>query len=231
MRVNTLMVAALAAGVSVSLFSCSRVEKQSGGAASPEASANRQARPVVVAFVQGVVTVNGSSVEPGDEIGRTFTVQTEQGGRLDIVFDERNALSVGQNAFAQIDLTSISPQIRLERGGLASVLRKLEKLAGQDSFNISTAQAVLGVRGTSFCVWADAASTYVCACNGVVHTVDAKGNNEETLASAHHVARLYSSLNGAISVEAAGLLHHDDESVQSVASRIGYTIDWTKIDD
>jgi ferric-dicitrate binding protein FerR (iron transport regulator) len=225
------MVAALAAGVSVSLFSCSRAEKGSGGAAPPEASAKRQARPAVVAFVQGVVTVNGSSVEPGDEIGRTFTVQTEQGARLDIIFDEQNALSVNQNALAYIDLTSVAPQVRIDRGGFTSVLRKLEKLAGRDSFNISTGQAVLGVRGTSFCVWVDAASTYVCACNGVVHTVDAKGNNEETLASAHHMARLYSSLNGAISVEAAGLLHHDDESVQSVASRIGYTIDWTKIDD
>jgi len=113
---------------------------------------------------------------------------------------------------------------------LPSVLKKLEKIAATDSFNVRTEQAVMGVRGTSFCVWADASSTYVCACNGEVHTVDSKGSNEETLAAAHHVARLYAPKDGVLSVEAAGMLHHSDESLESVASRIGYTIDWTKID-
>jgi len=220
MRVNTLVIAILVAGTVPVLVSCSR--SQDG--------IRRSVRPAVVAYVQGVVSVNGSSVELGDEIGRTFSVQTEQGSRLDIVFDGQNVLSVAQNALVHIDLTSIAPQVSVERGGLTSVLRKLEKLAGRDSFNISTGQAVLGVRGTSFCVWVDATSTYVCACNGVVHTVDARGSQEQTLSSSHHVARVFTSRDGAISAQAAGMLYHDDQAVQSVASRIGYTIDWTRID-
>lgn len=201
-------------------------------AATPQAAAPaaRAVRPASVVYLEGVVTVNGASVEPGDEIGRKFTIRTEQGARLDLVFDERNVLSIGQNAFVDIDLSSLVPVVKLERGGVTAVLKKLEVVATGNSFNVQTAQTVMGVRGTSFCIWADASSTYVCACNGEIHTVDAKGNNEETLASAHHVARLYSASSGAISVEAAGMLHHDDESVQSVASRIGYTIDWTKVD-
>lgn len=230
MKLNRLMSALLITGAVSCAVSCGRGETGSGGDASRKDSARRTIQPVVVAYVQGDVAVNGSAVELGDTLERTFTVQTGAGARLDIVFDEQNVLSVSQNARAFVDLSSVAPQIRVDRGGFTSVLRKLEKLAGRDSFNISTGQAVLGVRGTSFCVWVDATSTYVCACNGTVRTVDAKGNHEETLVSAHHVARLFAEANGVLSVEGAGLLHHDDDSVQSVASRIGYTIDWTKID-
>ncbi len=200
--------------------------------AAPQAAvpATRTVRSASVVYIEGTVTVNGASVEPGDEIGRKFTIRTEPGARLDLVFDDRNVLSIGQNAFVDIDLTSLVPGVKLERGGVTAVLKKLEVVATGDSFNVQTAQTVMGVRGTSFCIWADASSTYVCACNGEVHTIDAKGNNEEILTAAHHVARLFSPKDGGISVEAAGMLHHTDASVESVASRIAYAIDWTKVD-
>ncbi len=41
------------------------------------------------------------------------------------------------------------------------------------------AVATAGVRGTCFFVWAEGASTYVCACNGRVRTIDSKGSNEK----------------------------------------------------
>jgi ferric-dicitrate binding protein FerR (iron transport regulator) len=110
------------------------------------------------------------------------------------------------------------------------VLRKLEKLADRASFDITTKETIASVRGTSFCVWADSTSTYVCACNGAVHTVDSVGGNPLDLASAHHLARIYSVKDGTVTVAEGTLLHHDDASVQSAASRIGYTIDWTKQD-
>ena len=94
----------------------------------------------------------------------------------------------------------------LKKGGLSAVLRKLEQVAGSDSFRVSTATAITGVRGTSFSIWADDNSTYVCACNGTVRTIDSKGNNELTIAAAHH----------------------SDASMESLASRIGEKIDWTK---
>lgn len=229
------VVIALFISTLLSFSSCSPTKAPADSAPKAEppqaaGQAIRTVRPASVAFIEGTVTVNGISVEPGDEIGRKFIVRTEPGARLDIVFDERNVLSVGQNAFVDIDLSSLVPVVRLERGGVTAVLKKLETVATGDSFNVQTAQTVMGVRGTSFCIWADASSTYVCACNGEIHTIDAKGNNEETLTAAHHVARLFSPKDGGISVEAASMLHHTDASVESVASRISYTIDWTKVD-
>jgi ferric-dicitrate binding protein FerR (iron transport regulator) len=187
-------------------------------------------RKVTVAFVEGVALVNDKAVDFGDSLPSKFLVRTEKGSRLDIVFDGGNALSIAQNAIVDIDLSNLTPVVRVERGGVTSVLKKLEKIAQGDSFKILTTQAVMGVRGTSFCVWVDEESTYVCACNGEVMTIDAKGNHEETLAAAHHVARLFVGKGSKLTVEAAGMLHHTDESVELVASRIGYTIDWNTID-
>jgi ferric-dicitrate binding protein FerR (iron transport regulator) len=230
-----LVVVAVVISTFLSFTSCSGTKapadtKPQAEAPQAAAPAARSVRPASVVYIEGKVTVNGASVEPGDEIGRKFNVRTEAGARLDLVFDERNVLSIGQNAFVDIDLTSLVPDVKLERGGVTAVLKKLEVVATGNSFNVQTAQTVMGVRGTSFCIWADASSTYVCACNGEIHTVDAKGNNEETLTAAHHLARVYTPKDGGISVAAAGLLHHTDASVESVASRISYTIDWTKVD-
>jgi ferric-dicitrate binding protein FerR (iron transport regulator) len=194
------------------------------------ASGQKTGRSVTVAFVEGVAKVNGEAVDFGDILPTKFIATTEKSARLDIVFNDGNALSIGQNTIVDIDLGLLVPVMQLERGGVTSVLKKLDKIASGDSFKVTTDQTVMGVRGTSFCIWSDAVSTYVCACNGEVKTMDAKGNNEETLVSAHHTARLYTEKDGALTVEEAALLHHTDELVESVAARIGYTIDWTTVD-
>jgi len=199
--------------------------------AGPEStSGTKAARSVSVAFVEGAALVDGNAVDFGDILPVKFIAKTEKGARLDIVFDGNNALSIGQNTIVDIDLSLLVPVVKLERGGVTSVLKKLEKIATGDSFKVLTDQTVMGVRGTSFCIWVDATSTYVCACNGEVRTMDAKGSNEETLVASHHTARLYTSKDSNLTVEAAGMLHHTDELVESVASRIGYTIDWTTVD-
>jgi ferric-dicitrate binding protein FerR (iron transport regulator) len=196
-----------------------------------DGAAERSAPPSAeVAYIQGEVLINGAVPEFGDRLGTEFSVKTGPGARCDIVFGGGNALSVGQNAVAIFDFSRSIVAVRVERGGLSSVLRKLEQLVGEDSFVVRTANASAGVRGTSFCVWVDETSTYVCACNGRVRTLDSAGSQEETLEAAHHAARLYTRLGSSISKEAAGMLHHDDASIQSVADRIGYVIDWNALD-
>lgn len=115
----------------------------------------------------------------------------------------------------------------LEKGGVTSVLRKLSAAAGDDSFRIRTKAAIAGVRGTSFCVWSDGVVSYICACNGTIRTIDAQGSNELILSATHHSARLYTPEGRIIAVREAGMEHHTDESVESLAARIGERIDWT----
>jgi len=181
----------------------------------------------IVEYVEGSVKIDGKDADFGQILPKTATVVTGPSAYCDIVFGGRNAFRVGQNSIVKLDFRKTKPEIGLVKGGITSVLRKLEKIAGKDSFVVRTQSAIAAVRGTSFCVWADESSTYVCACNGAVRTLDAKGRNAQTLESSHHVARLYQAKGKAFTVEAAGMLHHDDALVESVAARIGEGVDWS----
>lgn len=183
-----------------------------------------------VVFLEGSVTIDGKAAEIGQALGATSRIETGPASTCDIVFDGRNVVRISQNSLALLDFSRLVKEIDLKKGGVTSVLKKLGKLTDKDSFRITAPTAVAGVRGTSFCVWTDETTSYVCACNGTVSTVDATGANEEILSAAHHAARLYTRANGSITKLPAGMAHHDDAIVQKVADNIGYTLDWTKID-
>ena len=183
-----------------------------------------------VVYLEGDVEIDGKEAEIGMVLGEKTLVRTGPASSCEIVFAGKNAVRVSQNAVATLDFSKAIVAIDLEKGGVTGVLRKLATVAGDDSFRVRTEGAVAGVRGTSLCVWADSTSTYICACNGSVHTEDSKGNQEFTLEASHHLAKLYAKNGDSISVEAAGMLHHTDESVESLASRIGENIDWSVAD-
>ena len=183
-----------------------------------------------IVFVEGEVRVDGVAAEVGQALGPKASIETGPASTCDIVFDGRNAVRIAPNSLALLDFSRLVKEIDLKKGGMSAVLKKLEKLADKDSFKVIAPTATAGVRGTSFCVWTDETTSYVCACNGTVRTVDSNGSNDEVLSSAHHVARLYTRTGGSITKVPAGVAHHDDAGVQSVADRIGYTVDWTKID-
>jgi hypothetical protein len=130
-----------------------------------------------------------------------------------------------------LDFSNVQRKVQLEKGSVTSVLRQLDKVSQGSGFTVQTKIASAAVRGTSFCVWADASSTYVCACNGSVDTLDANGSNDQFLSSAHHVARLYSLGESGITMEEAGVKFHDDALVEAVAAKIGATIDWDHLEE
>lgn len=199
-------------------------------AAAPEAAAASPVSRGVVVFLEGEVTIDGAAAEIGAQLGPIARIETGIASSCEIVFDKRNAIRVGQNSVAILDFSGILKEVTLKKGGLTSVLRNLGKASGKDAFRVVTDTAVAGVRGTSFCVWADAGSSYVCACNGTVRTIDAKGGQEQVLSAAHHSARSYTREGGGIALAQAGLEHHSDASVESLAARIGEKIDWSRIE-
>lgn len=198
-------------------------------ACAPKAGAGRP-HEISVAYVEGDARIDGKPAEIGQAVPPNAVVETGPASRCDIVFDRKNALGIGQNSLIRIDFSGLQASLKVERGGFGAVLKNLAKVAGKDSFTIDTVNAIAGVRGTSLCVWAKDGYTYVCACNGEVHIADPKGGNALDLAAAHHSARRYGTKDGATTVEEAGLEFHDDNSVQALADRIGYRIDWTRLD-
>ena len=196
--------------------------------ASTPLPASRQAR---VVLMTGEVRIDGREADVGQALAPVVQVETGPRARCDIVFGGGNAISFGQNTRARIDFSSEAVAIKLNQGVVTSVLHKLEKLLGRPGFDITTPQALAAVRGTSFCVWCSGDETYACACNGSVHFEASDGSHGESVTAAHHAGRTFTKRAGAIAVEPAGILFHNDASVESVAKDIGYTIDWTKADD
>lgn len=181
-----------------------------------------------IVYLEGEVMIDGTKAEIGQELGAKVRIETGPNASCEVVFDEKNALRVSQNAIATFDFSGIVKEVALKKGGLTSVLRKLGQVAGQDGFRVVSDTAVAAVRGTCFCVWVDEKSTYVCACNGSVRTIDAKGSNELMISAAHHNARNYVKDGSAIHIAIAGIEHHSDVTMESLAARIGEKIDWSK---
>ncbi len=186
--------------------------------------------PARVVYFEGDVLVDGREAEIGMTLGTVATFETGKTAFCEIVFADKNAVRIGWNTVATLDFSKPVTEIMLERGGAAAVLRKLEKISGDDSFRVRMKSATAGVRGTSFCVWQNDEGSYVCACNGRVKTLDSEGGNEFDIVSAHHTAKLYVPKGTGIEAIDQGMLHHDDDSIESLAARIGETIDWTTPD-
>ncbi|MEI6875607.1 MAG: FecR domain-containing protein, partial [Spirochaetota bacterium] len=113
-------------------------------------------RRATVALTRGDVRIDGIKADIGQELGASAIVETGQGARCDISFGGGNALSVSQNARVRLDFASPAIGVRLDRDGVTSVVKKLDKLVDRAAFNVSTQLSTAGVRGTSFCVWCDA---------------------------------------------------------------------------
>jgi hypothetical protein len=205
-------------------------------AAAPQAQTTAGPAPAVaggleVVYLQGDVAIDGKPAELGQKTGPRIRVVTGPGAVCELVFAGKNALRVGQNAAAAIDLAQVVG-VELEKGGVTAVLRKLDRTAaaaaGTDAFRVRTQAAVAGVRGTSLCVWTDGTQTYICACNGTVALESGDGAAIRTITAAHHHGSVFNAAGAA--PEEAGLLYHDDAALESLAARIGETIDWTKPD-
>ena len=184
-----------------------------------------------VVYFEGDVTVDGAPAEIGRKLSGRASIVTGEASLCEIAFGGRNVVRVSQNSRATIHLSLAVPELALEKGGAASVLRKLDKITNTNSFQVKTKTAVAGVRGTLFCVWTDGSETYICACNGSVRTIDAKGGNEFTLRANHHVAKTYRPAGDQFSVEDTGMMRHDDATLETLAARIGEKVDWTKLEE
>lgn len=184
-----------------------------------------------LAFFEGQVTVDG---QPG-KLGAVLTAQslivTGPDGLAELTIGPRNILKLGPSASLRLDLTKPIREVQLDQGALTSVLRGLPKLLGKDdSFRVRTPAIVAGVRGTSFFIQAEGEKTYLCACNGSVSAEPGNGQPDVDLVAHHHAAREFAKTAGGLTITEAGMIYHTDDDLNSLAQKIGQTIDWTKPD-
>lgn len=211
--------------LAISIVSCGK------GEADANISGSKTPSATTINFIEGTVTLDGVKAALGDIVKQGATITTGDASACEIVFRDRNIIRVSAKTTARFDLSTTAKSIDLERGIVSQVLKNLEVNPAGDSFTVRTASAALGVRGTSFCINAAPAWTYVCACNGTLHLSDADGKNAMDLSSPHHKAVKYRpAKGGGFEVVPAGLEYHTDADVEALAAKIGYAIDWTKVD-
>jgi len=203
------------------LFSCT------GKSSGKQTPAVTEAR---VEYSAGDVLVDDKKIKIGDEIKNRSIITTGDDGICEIIFNDKNIIKILENTNFKLDFSGVVITVTLKQGTLINVLKKLAVLTDSESLTVNTPTAVLGVRGTSFFVKADADSTYVCVCNGVVTVMDKNKTNPEEVRAKHHVARLITKSDQGIKVSPAEMLYHTDEDIEKAAEKIGYKISWDKIE-
>lgn len=183
-----------------------------------------------ILFTSGTVTADGKEVEEGDVLSPVVTLKTGPKSRAEVAFDGKNIFRLGENTVVKVDFSELRKVVVLQNGNFTSVLRNLAKGVGSDAFQLKTPSVAAGVRGTSFCVWVKDDLTYFCTCNGSVALQDSSGGNPFLTNNAHHGAKVYTKTATGYTVQDAGLEHHTDADLESLAKEIGETIDWTKVD-
>lgn len=182
----------------------------------------------VISYLEGEVNLEGNPAEIGQIVVPGALISTGPEGFCEVRFGEKNIFRILPDTLAKISLDQGIGQIAMEKGAMALVLNRLAVLGGDEEFQVTTPVAIAGVRGTAFFIKVESAtSTYICACNGSLETVDSSGVTEVPLSSQHHMALRY-ALDGAgqVVTSSPGLLYHNDEGMEDLAGRIGDSIDW-----
>jgi hypothetical protein len=182
-----------------------------------------------VIFKAGEVTINDKPASNGSILKAGDILKTSGGDSLcEFQVGDKNIFRLKGEGELVYNFKEDTPHLRINSGWLAGVARYKKLLKGD--FEINTPTLTASVRGTSFCMKVeDPKSVYFCTCNGTIELEDSKGNNRHVDTFAHHGARRYKTApDGSIQSAKADMLYHGDDAIDSLAEKIGVTVDWTK---
>src|SRR5271157_1184811 len=189
------------------------------------------ARVPTVTYLEGTVTIDGVEASIGDTVPLGSVLTTSAGSLVDIEFNTRNAIRLSENTTLVFNPNNLQIGSELRQGALTLVLKQLTVGATGQGFLVRTPSATAGVRGTSFFMKVESAtSTYVCACNGDVQVFGRDGTLARELAASHHKAVHIDTSGSAPQIQEAPRLYHTDADLEGVAAALGFKIDWNVID-
>ncbi len=186
-----------------------------------------------IGFFTGDVTVNGQPAKIDAPVLSGSIVKTGKDSECEIIFNEKNIIHIIENSEITLDITETHKILNINSGGIACILKNLNpfKKKNNSAFIVETAVSVASVRGTTFFIKAeDETNTYICDCNGIVNLSGKNGTNITQIKSSHHKAFRYTKTDSGITYEPAGLLYHNDQTLDQIAGKIGVKIDWAKVD-
>jgi len=180
-----------------------------------------------VIYLEGTLSINGLPGNIGDTIPEGALVSTGPQSQAEIIFGDKNILSLGPSTKTILSLTGIKKTVDLQNGRAAAVFKKLEYLAG-GSMNLRTPTASGAIRGTSFYTSVNTdGETYFCTCNGSILLEDNAGSQQRDTKNAHHGAFEFKKLGSGVVIEPSTLKDHGDQEIEALAKKIGVTVDWS----
>ncbi len=177
-------------------------------------------------FFSGPVTLNGTIPNKDDMVKADDVIETGNNGTCDILVGTKSLFRLKGNSKLIYSINKEKQVLRLEKGWLAGITRKIFTKEGK--YLIKTPTVSASIRGTSYCIKVEnPRSTYFCVCNG---TISLQGEETEKVTAAHHSARRFKTDNsGKILVDSnPGLLYHGDDTIEALAKKINEQINWGK---
>jgi hypothetical protein len=179
-------------------------------------------------YLEGDVTVFGAPAELDMQVPKGALIQTASDSFAEIRISTGNIISLGPGTSLVWNFHFYTPQINLNGGNLAAVLTSLAENDSGERLRLVTPTTVAGVRGTSFFaqIAKGGENTYFCLCNGSILLQN--GEEWMEVQAAEHAAFDFTKRDGEVKMEVAELLYHDNDSMNTLASKIGHEIDWTE---
>lgn len=181
--------------------------------------------------MEGTVEMNGKPAQDGDTVHDGAVITTSEDGYCQVQFLGSNIINIFEDSILRISFRDST--VSLDRGAAAAILRNIGTLiqSMDDVFSIQSGTVVAGIRGTSFYMQREDADTaYFCLCNGEIHLSDSEDRYSQSMSSTHHNAVRITEQNRQIEVRKAPMLYHTDSGMEALASQIGQTMDWTRVE-
>ena len=183
-----------------------------------------------IAFIAGMVTLNGARAGIGDSVQNGSRILTGKNSGCDIMFNEKSIIRVRENADIVLYQARDYGSLDINSGTVLSFMKKTST-EEKSVFTIKTPTMVLSIHGTAFCIRVETAdSTYLCDCNGTIEVHDSYMNEKRVLKAARHKAIRIKRGATRLWVTDAALENHTDNEMESLALKTGEILDWKRPD-
>lgn len=174
--------------------------------------------------ITGKAFVNGKEATPETKIGPNDKVETGKNSELIFVVGTHAMIARSESRieFKGMQKDKDSAVI----SGLRMLSGKLLSVSRNESMEMKTKTATIGIRGTGFYVEAEEDLTYFCTCYGLTEVVSNEDpTSKDTVAATHHNKPLYIRGDGQAgkNIQLAGFKNHTDMELMLIETLVGRT--------
>ncbi|WP_111978366.1 FecR domain-containing protein [Algibacillus agarilyticus] len=180
--------------------------------------------------LSGKVKVNGNVATPNTIITPNSTIQTSSNSQLIfVVGKDAHILRENSSITLSQDKDKIESSLQVTKGKILSVFGKR---TGQESHQIKTTTATIGIRGTGVYTESHDDHSYVCTCYGQT-AIQALHDNksEEIITAQHHDSPRFIMADGKPGqlITSAPMLNHTDEELMLIEALVGRTTPFSSL--